>query len=356
LHSVTLGFSPRDVVTGRLQTQPGGDRGLDRATYSRDLLTQLRSVPAVESAALCHLFPASIVNTQEVAAADLPTTGIATAFEQVSPGFFGTVRISLLAGRDFTWTDDATGKAVAVISADLASRLFPRGDALSREIRIGASPSEQAVQVVGIVNAVHFGNVRNDAPPVVFRPLLQEPRYQIIPVLVVRSAAGRPLPADDIRRIVAAAGHEFAPDLTTLDKQISQFILQERMLAVLAIAFAGLAALLGFLGLFASLAHGVVNRTREIGVRVALGADTLTIIRMIVSQGLRVSVIGVVAGLPLALAAGQLARTFLFGLSPFDPTALISSAVAFLIIGCLAGVLPARRAARINPVDSLGSE
>jgi predicted permease len=358
LRAVDLGFRPTNVLAGRLQSRPGSHGPLDRASYSRDLIGRLESQPGIRSAALVHLFPAPIINPQMATAAGAAEHApeVTAAFEQVSPGFFRTIGASVLAGRDFDWSDNASSRAVAIISENLAHRVFPSRDFIGRQIRIGTNPGSQAVEIVGVVGDIRLGDVREAAPPAVFRPLLQEPTYQVIPVLLVQSESNSPALVDDVRKTVWSLGQEYAPNLMMLDEQMSQFLLQERILAALSSVFGGLASLLAFLGLFALLAHTVTLKTREIGVRVALGATTGGILRMVVLHGFMLAAIGVVAGVPLALAAGRIARSTLFGLSWSDPFAVGLAAGTFLAIGLLAGWLPARSAARIDPVIALRAE
>jgi predicted permease len=358
LRAIDLGFHPTGVIAGRLQSRPGSQSALDRASYSRDLLGRLEREPGIRSAALVHLFLAPIIIPQIVTATEAPEHApeVTAAFEQVSPGFFRTLGVSVLAGRDFDWRDTASGRAVAIISADLAHRLFPPRAIIGRRIRIGTSPGSPPVEIVGVVGDLHLGDVRQAAPPAVFRPLLQEPTYQAIPVLLVRAESTSPTVIDTVRHTVWSLGQEFAPNLSTLDEQISQSLLQERMLAAFSTAFAGLASVLAFLGLFALLAHTVAIRTREIGVRVALGATTGGILRMVVSHGFSLAATGVVTGVPLALATGWIARSTLFGASAADPLTVGLASGSLLMIGLLAGWLPARSAARVDPVVALRAE
>jgi predicted permease len=358
LRNLDLGFQSARVLVGRLVSQPRISINLDRATYSRDLLTLVARQPGVDSAALVHLFPAPIINAQAVGSADASdhSMDVTAALDQVSPGFFRTVGMSLVAGRDFQWGDDIRSRPVAIVSADLARRIFPRGDAIGRHIHIGAEPKDQSAEVVGIVSDARLGDIRQSPPPAVFRPLLQEPMYQPIPVLVVRTETAPLALADVARKAVSSLGQEYAPNLSTLDEQVNESLLQERILAIVSWLFAGLALLLGLLGLFALLAHTVALRTREIGVRVALGATAGRLVRAVMLQGLTLTGIGVAVGVPTAIAAARFVRSLLFSLSPSDPLTVGFTALALLAVGPLAAWWPARAAARVDPVTALRAE
>ena len=353
LAAVDIGFATDHVIVGRLQTQPGANSTMNRSAYSRELLERVRSTPEARAAALCHLFPAATSAPPLVAASASVSGGTAAIFDQVSPDFFRTIAVPLVSGRDFNWSDDERAEAVAIISADLAKLLFGEGEPLGRTIRIGSSPAERASRIVGVVREFRVGSVRNRPLPTVFRPLLQEPRAQPIPVLLVRTSAADWTP---IRRAVESLRLEYAPTLTTLEQQVRQFTLQERMLARLSVAMAGVAALLAFLALFTIIAQGAARRTPEIGLRIALGAPRPRIAWLVARQGLAVTMVGVAAGLPLALGAGQLARSSLFGMSPFDTPTMAGSVAAFVLIAAAAGWLPAHRATRVSPVEALRAD
>jgi hypothetical protein len=246
---------------------------------------------------------------------------------------------------------------VAIVNASLGRKLFPAGDAIGQRIRIGTDPSRQTLQIVGIVNDVVIGNLRASASlPVVFRPTLQEPQLARASDVSVRAGGERPVIAEAVRRTVTGLGHEYIRNIQTVDDEIDQSLLQERLLATLSSFCAALAVLLAFIGLYGLLAYAVARRTREIGVRMALGASQRTVIAMVVREGLVLTVIGVAIGIPCALAVGRLTANLLFGLTPSDPIVLAASAVFFIGVGLIAGLLPARRASAVDPMVALRSE
>ncbi len=172
----------------------------------------------------------------------------------------------------------------------------------------------------------------------------------------VRASGDPHAMADAIRRTVTSLGHEYIRNLETVDEAIDRSLLQERLLAALSSLCAALAVLQAFIGLHGLLAYAVARRTREIGVRMALGASRRSVMRMVVSEGLALTVLGVLIGVPCALVVGRLAGTLLFGLTPTDPTTLAGAALFFVVVGASAGLLPARRASTVDPIVALRAE
>jgi putative ABC transport system permease protein len=156
--------------------------------------------------------------------------------------------------------------------------------------------------------------------------------------------------------VIAGLGHEYPRRFSSLDEQIDQSLLQERLLAGLSSFFAALAVLLTFVGLYGVLGFAVARRTREIGVRMALGASRGRVIRMVVGDGLMLTILGIAIGIPCALAGGGVIGSFLFGLGSSDPATLIAASASFVIVGAAAGVRPALRAARVDPMTALRAE
>jgi predicted permease len=354
-------FSKRSIIWARLWLNPGVRQISNGATYYSELTRQISQLGGVESVGLSYLFPTyfgatpapQVIGEADVSDASGDVPGI---MEVVSPGFFKTIGIGLADGRDFSWRDDEHGAAVAIVNGALARRLFPKGDALRRRIKVGNDRSRQHLEIVGIVQDAPMGNIRRPDMPVAFRPLAQESQYARVPVLNVR--VDRDLKSingitDGLRRIIAPFNRHFIRDARTLDEAVNQSLLQERLVAAFANWFAGLAVLVSCIGLYGSLAYTVTRRTREIGVRMALGATRASVLRMIAREGTRLALLGVAIGIPCALAAGRLIRFLLYGLPPSDPTTLIAASSVFVMIAITAGLLPAYRASTIDPITAL---
>jgi putative ABC transport system permease protein len=318
-------------------------------------------VPGVVNAAFTYSLPVEgsnwnsifLVEGQPVPArADLPSA----AFTPVTAAYFDTMGIRLLRGRGFQPGDTESAPRVTVVNESFARRFWPDGDALGKRIKQGW-PEDKTPwrEIVGVVNDVKTARIDRPAAIQAYLPMAQEP--VAFAALVVR-AAGDPaaLPAS-----VDAAIHEIdrnlpVYDVRTLDQVIGAGVGQQRLLMVLLLGFGGLALLMAAIGVFGVTAHTVAQRRHELGVRMALGADRGRVLRMVVSQELRVCAVGIAVGLVGALAATGLLRNLLFGIAPRDPATIGGVTALLIAVTALACYLPARRATRVDPVAALKCE
>jgi predicted lysophospholipase L1 biosynthesis ABC-type transport system permease subunit len=239
------------------------------------------------------------------------------------------------------------------VSRSLAERLFPRDDAIGRHIRIGRDPRRRDIEVVGVVSDARLYNPRDPSPYTVYVPMLQEGDYAKWGNLMIRPNRGAQVNAEELRRLVQSLGHESILSYRTLQQVTDRAILQERVTAMLAGFFGALALLLAAIGLYGMMAYSVTQRTREIGIRVALGAQRAEVVGMVIREAMTLVIAGIAIGVPIALLAARLVGSLLFGLAPTDPKTLISIAGLLVAIGALAGYLPGRRASRIDPIEAL---
>ena len=355
VRSLDSGFRGEGIIFTRAWQQPGPPRKYDEQSYYPALVERLSAIPGVRSVALSHYFPAYFnvglarqpIGRSETARGLGDVDGLT---EFISPRFFETVGARIVRGRDFAWSDRAGAPPVVIINEALERKLFPAGDAIGRRIRVGADPRRQAVEVVGIASDVTVGNLRSPHVPVAFRPRMQEPQYMRVPIVTLQVGGDTTTAAAAVGPAIASFGHEYIRGVTSLADQLDASLLQERLLATVSSFFAALAALLAFVGLYALLAHAVARRAREIGLRMAIGASRRSVITLVVRDASRLVMLGVVAGVPCAIAAGRLTRTLLFGVGPSDPFVLGGSAVVFLLIGAIAALMPARRASGVDPM------
>jgi predicted permease len=364
LRALDLGVDTAQPRFTRLFAVPGGYDGLDFATYYQALARSLEELPGMRSVAFSSYFPAywnfpQVLGLDPVARAGAlgPESEVESFVEYVSPAFFDTVGIPLVAGRDFTWHDDAGAPGVVVVNEQLAAKLFPDGDVVGRRIRIGGTPERSRLEVVGIAKDATLGALRVGRLPMVFRPRMQEPRFNRVPIVIYR-ADGDPEAVDDaFRRTVTGYGHEYARARTrTLDEELDIVLLRERLLAWLSGLFAGLALLLVFIGLFAALAFAVTQRAREIGVRMAIGAPRRAVVAMIVREGLLVVGWGSAIGIVVSLAAARITRSLVFDLDPVSPGLALAAAGVFVLVAVAASLWPAYRAASVDPATVLRAE
>lgn len=357
LRNVNTGVRAEQVVNLKLMPVPGGYRGIDNASYYSGLLDQVAAVPAVRSAGFARLFPrAGDLVGLPIGVVSDPAPQLVAQKESVSPGLFETLGVRLIAGRRPRWTDSPTSQKVAIVNESLAKMLTPDGNALGRVVNYGADPLDRGVEIVGIVADTTLGSLRLPHYPVFYRPMLQAGGFSNYPNLLVK-VEGNPLAATSaIADLVKQHGREYAHQVSTLDDVFARSPSNERMSATLAGVVALLAITLAFVGIYSLLAYGVARRTREIGLRVALGAERAAVVRMVMRDGVVLTGIGVAVGVPIALASSGVLRTVLFGVTGADPLVLSASVLFFLALGLVAGIIPARRAASIDPAIALRNE
>jgi predicted permease len=358
LSSVDPGFQTQSVLDIELFPRPHGYENLDNLSYYSELLGRVSRLPGVAGAALSHFRPAGGYEWQEPvsASSSAMVPGIQAGQAWVSPGFFETLGIRLLSGRDFNWQDNERSPRVAILSQSLAGRLFPAGDAIGRRINIGAEPKWQNVEVIGIVADTHLYDVRTGNTATAYVDVLQMGEFAHWSSLEVR-AAGNPMAVvAAARNTVDALGHEYVLMMRTLEQVKDRALLNERLTAMLSELFGGLALLLVATGLYGLMGYNVAQRTRELGVRIALGAPQASILWMVLRETLTLIIIGLAIGIPCALMAAKLIAHMLFGLSPHDPLTLGAVLLALILATVLAGYIPARRATKVDPMVALRYE
>jgi predicted permease len=354
-----VGFQRDGVLLAHAFPQPGGYRDVNDGVYYRELVERLSTLPGVQSVALSKSLPAGGADkqlTQPVglshavaSARDLPAT-----LEFVSPGFFETMGISLLEGRDLRWNDDLQSAPVTIVSATLARELFTAGGAVGGHIRVGTEPRHRRMQVVGVASDASISNVRSPDRRAVFAAWSQQPPpFSRWPVLEIRSTGNAAALVPSVRRTVESLGHEYVENFRSLEDQVILSLGRERMLATLAAFFGILAALLVSFGLYGHMAYAVARRTREIGVRMSLGATARSVRTMIVARSLRVTAIGIAVGLPCAGAVTSMLQRYVDGLVAEAPLAFLDGALLLLLVAAVAAYGPARRASRVQPIEAL---
>jgi putative ABC transport system permease protein len=349
------------IVFTRAFREPG-DRDTLPLDYYRTLVTELAHMPAADAAALSVYYPTyypvtgPLPTDYHYTQADGVTPLDATVLTDfVSPGFFDLFKLPRLQGRDFSW-DDGPGKpAVALVSASLARALFPAGDVIGQHIH-AAGPARRDVEVIGVVADAPYGKLGDPRPLVVFRPILQEAAKAQYPIAYVRASGDLSTVRDGYTRVVKSLGHRSLRGFITSSEWVDHALLQERFTAGLATFAAGLTILLACMGVYGLLAYSVTARVREIGVRLALGAERRTVVWMIVRDGLAIAVPGVLIGAACAWAAARLVRARLYGIAPSDPRTLLIAAAIFLAAALAASLVPALRASRVAPVEALREE
>jgi predicted permease len=373
LRSVNPGFDGHGVLTMRMsmlepryKTTAGVEAGI------RDGVERLRSVPGVvrATAACCvpleggYGLPFVIVGRPLT---DGPFHG-GGGWLTVSPGYFEVFRIPVRRGRTFTERDTANAPPVAIINEAMARQYWPKGDPLSERLIIGRGvgkefASEGERQIVGIVADIRDGGLNDDPGPTMYIPQAQMPdgvtalNAGISPLAWIVRMDGNPYAAVGvIRDALRQATGLPVSEIRTMDQVVERSISRQRFNMWLMTVFGAAALALAAIGIYGLIAYSVEQRNQEIGIRLALGATPGQVKQMVVSQGLRLVVIGLVAGLAAAAALGKVMATLLYGVTPWDPTTLIGAPLVLGAIALMATWLPARRASRVDPIEALRYE
>jgi ABC-type antimicrobial peptide transport system permease subunit len=262
-----------------------------------------------------------------VASMSAPQNEIAAAYNAMSPGFFQLLGIRVEEGRDFTWNDREHAPRVAIVSRGLARRLFPNGEVLGQSLRIGVLPHRQNLQVIGVVADARLYDIKDSNAYAVYMPYLQDAQGFGLTLLV----RGTNISFKEVSRVVASLGHHYLVTTESLEQVKERALMQQRVTALLAEFFGGLALLLAGIGIYGLIAYDVTERTKELGIRLALGARPQRMISEIVAHAVRIAGIGIAAGLAVSLLTAQLVRSLLFGITDRDVVTL--SAVPLLLLG-----------------------
>jgi predicted permease len=354
LSSSKLGFQPHHILLFDV------DPPRSRYPAPKDIALQHRledgfaSLPGVESVTLSGTALVAgdtsltdfVPNEQPRKSAEAQTA----SFNNVGENFFTTMGIPIMSGRGFNSGDTPTSPKVAVINQSLAREYFPHSNP------IGTTFNKEHFQIVGICGDAKYNNLRTDPPPTFYIPYRQgedaghvtfEVRTKTEPASVVSA----------IRNVVQSVDKDLPLiDVRTQTEQIAETMQTERIFAILSGAFGVLALVLASIGVYGVMAYAVSRRTNEIGIRMALGAQPGTMGRMVLAETLTLMLAGIFFGLLLGWAAGRLIDSLLFGISPHDPVTLTAVAAVLLLVGVLAGYLPARRATRVDPLLALRHE
>lgn len=362
LQQVQLGFRPDHLLTMQLALPATKYESPEqRLAFYDGLIERVRAVPEVQgAAAISDIFlsktPNSTIFTIEGRPATLEQQNAEVPVDAVTPDYFRVMGIALKSGRTFTAQDRADGPPVVIINETMARRFWPGEDPLGKRFKYGGDESEAPwMTIVGVI-----GDMRRtgyDAPVryETFFPLATDPGPRM--TLVVRTA-GDPLGlANAVRAEVRGIDAEQPVyDIQSMDQLLSTMVAQRRFSMTLLGSFAGLALLLGLVGVYGVTSYLVTQRTREVGLRLALGAEPGQLVRMVVRQGMSVAAVGIGIGLLGALAVARLMAGLLYGVGPTDVVTLLAVTALLALATLLANYVPARRAARVDPLVALRSE
>jgi putative ABC transport system permease protein len=290
------------------------------------------------------------------------------SWNTVSPGFFEAFKIPVLRGRTFSDRDVANSAPAVVVNEALVRRFFPKADPLNEKIWIGKGvmpqlASEQPRQIIGVVGDVRAQGLNNDPAPTMYLPQAQVPdainalNARLTPMKwIVRSRGITPTLSAAIQEQLRQVSGLPVTDIRTMDEVISRSTSRQRFNMLLMTVFGSAALILAAIGIYGLMAYSVQQRTQEIGIRIALGAAGSNVRTMVVAQGMKLAIAGIVIGLGAAFGLTRLLANFLFGVKAKDPVVFTLAAVLLSLVSLIAVWLPARRATRIDPVIALRSE
>lgn len=359
LYSEGPGFQPDHLLTMQIALPPARyGNAQELTTFYSELVRRASSVPGVRGAAVAMTVPtgakwAMAVQRAEEAPVPLPQR-MQSQFQSVTPDYFKTLKIPLRRGREFSERDeDRHSPPVAIVNEALVRRLwpsYPHGqDPLGRELRLGGNG---IAQIAGIVADVRESGLASKTDPEFYLPIRLFPPQRA--ALIVRTGADPGHFASAIRaQVLAIDPDEPVSAVQTMDEVLSGSVGQQRLAFLLLGAFAGVALLLAIIGLWGVISYSVAQRTREVGIRRALGAQQGDILCLIVGQGLGLTVAGIVIGIGGALALTRVLKALLFDVTATDPATFAAVAAGFLVVAATASLLPAWRATRIDPMTAL---
>jgi putative ABC transport system permease protein len=351
------GFDPEHVLLESFELRPSGYSRAQGIEFDRQLLAKVQALPGVESATLADFSPLSYtIHSEDVGIEGYvprPHESMEIDWARVGPNYFRTLRTPLVSGRDFTAQDDANSQPVAIVNEEFAARYWPGQQAIGKRIQL----YERGRTVVGVARNAKYRRLIYSAEPCFFVPWFQD--YPSFDAITVHARVeGEPTAfAAPVEKTI----HELNPDLpvfnvSSLKSSMQMGSLFERIVVTFAGSFGLLALALAAVGVYGVVAYATRQRTHEIGIRIALGAERTDILRLVLGQGLRMTLAGLALGLALSVVVTRFLRAQLLGVGPMDLVTYVSVALLLSIVALAACYVPARRATKVQPVVALRCE
>ncbi len=347
------GFSTRNVVVSAADLFSAGYKADRAKIFYEQLLERVRALPGVQSAALARVRPFSYT---VYSSAPLEIEGyqpprneqIAADYNQVSEGYFATIGIPIVAGREFTRNDDENAPPVAIVNETMAAKYWPGKDAVGQRLKA----KDKWMEIVGVAKNANYRTKLEQPTPFFYVPVRQN--FFVQNGFLIRTDQSAAAMMNPLAREIHALDPNLAPlDAISLQEQVEGMSYTQRLAAALLAIFGGMALFLAAIGLYGVMSYSVSQSTRELGVRMALGARASDVLRLVISRGLRLTTAGIVIGAVAALMLTRLMSNLLYKVSPRDPVAFGSALIVLTAVALIACFLPARRATRIDPVQAL---
>jgi predicted permease len=358
LSTMDPGFRQDGVLTAAMDLRKTNTPEDGRAALNARLIGRVRAIPGVLAVAEAFTTPVGgdFWNNRIIVGGVIQK--VDPNFNGVGPGYFDAMGIRLVAGRDFDARDTPQSPRVAIVSESFAKRILGGRDPLGQSFQIEPGPGEQQplMQIVGVTRDVKYSNLREPFAPLVHVAATQDAHPDQRLSLVVRSNTRMAAVSAAITRAITEVNPAITVQYQTIRTQVRQSLLRERLMATLSGFFGGLAVLIATIGLYGVMSYTVSRRRTEIGVRMALGADRGTVVRMIVREAAALLGAGLIIGAVLSVFAARTAATFLYELGPGDPSTIALAMASLAAVTLLASWVPARRASRLAPTVALREE
>ena len=353
---VDLGMRTENLIGFSVSPALNGYKGEQTRALFERIETELAAIPGARSvsAAMVPLISGSNWGTDIRVEGAKPTDADNNArYNELGPGFFGKMGVPLIAGREFTDSDTLTAPKVAIVNETFVKRFLGSQSPVGARFFYNGPP---AAEIVGVVKDSHYAGVKQKPPAMFYTPWRQDKELNGLE-FYVRSGLPESQMVSQMRRVMASIDRDLPPEnLRTMEQQISQNIQSDRIVLQLAATFAILATVLAMLGLYGVMAHSVTRRTREIGIRMALGAGPRRIRTMVLRELAWILGIGLVTGVPAALVLSTYTKSQLFGVEAFDAVVVGGAILALTLTAVAAGYVPARRASKVSPLNALRYE
>jgi predicted permease len=362
LVTLDLGFDRANVLMMHTEPRTAGIQPEKWMTTWDEIERRLSSLPGVLSVGRSVITPVSGAQWDQYVHADSPNPPAGdtatTYLNAVTPGYFKTLRIAFLSGRDFNIHDTASSPKIAIINATMARKFYPSLNPLGRFFRLEEDQGKlgEPIQIVGVVRDSKYGSLREEDYSCAYFPTSQAPGFGGGPNFLIRTSVRPSAVLSLIQSIVAGVNKSISLQFDTLARQVDDSLVQERVLATLSCFFAGLALLLVMIGLYGAISYMVTLRQTELGVRMALGAAPNSILRLVLRDVVAILAAGLAVGTAIAFLSVQVLQNLLFGLAARDTPTLLLAAGVLSLVAFIAGYLPARRAAKVDPMVALRYE
>jgi predicted permease len=361
-----MGFESSRVLIASLDLRRTGVPASGRLPLFEQARDAVASRPGIDAAALSFVTPVSGSTWNlrvNIPGLDLPESQLSSLFNAVSPGYFRATGTPIIAGRDITGRDTAAAPDVVLVNEAFARKFFAGRNPVGLTFILpgfGPKPVDNTLEVVGLVADAKYRSLREEVQPTMYQPMAQREEVDRerggigSTVRMAIRTSGAPLAArQPVLEAIASVHKEIVVDLKTFDEDLGVAVQQERLIASLSAFFGGLALLLAALGLYGVMSYSVTRRRNEIGIRMALGAEPEKVVRLVLGHVAVITVVGLAVGAAAAMGTGRFINTLLFNLAASDRTMIAVTAATLALAAGLAGYLPARRAARTDPMSAL---